>query len=434
MPITAPVVVFPDSTPTDATSPDGHIRAVVDDQYGGVLLIVDYTLSDVKLNQPLSSPFACTLYRQLPDGTVDTVRGGNPYKNYGAMGRLYDQEVPLDTLVTYWAVPTLADGTQGPPCAGVQVQTSAPYPGMWLTSPYDLSLALNCGAQDGRKGTYASRNDDQIVLGSPYPATTLQTRAALTTTMTFFTNTEAQFKAAKKLFDLNVIQRRSLYWERPDGWFTVGDVGVEPATGIMTGWMLWTIPLVERERPSTTGQFVSIPGDTFKDRLAEYPTFASVISRQFSGNLISENDSEFETSVAWTAVPSNTTVSQDAANFRRGAHSMKLVATAAGAVGSISPKNYPVTPGGVYEFTAWAFSAQGGRNVQFEIDWKDSANNYLGFVQSTPVQLGTLSWTKIKFLATVPAGANFATLLSEGTALHAADSFNFDVLTFGEKP
>lgn len=435
MPIVATPTAFPPSDPTDSTSPDGHIRAVVDPLYGGVKLLVDYTLYDPTLPQPLANPFACTLYRETPDGEITTVRGGNPYANYAGKGRLYDQEGPLDTLTTYWAVPMLADGTDGPPCAGVQVRTSSPYPGMWLVSPTQPGSSILSYSSSSRDGTYAGNSDLQKVLDSPYPAVTLEVGSSLTQTMTLYTFTQAQAVAAKALFDQRIFFRKATSWEQPDGWFVIQDVQRAAAVSVKgQGCLMWTLSLTEIERPATDGQFVSIPGATFRDRLAQYAKFSNVITRQFSGNLLLEAESGFETGVTWSAANGNTTVSQDLANFRDGIASMKLVATAAGSVGSIPPYNVPVIPGQQYEFTAWCFTPNGGRTVNFEVDWKDAANTYLGFVASTPLPLASLQWTKVKFSCTVPTGAYDATLLVLGSATHAADSFNFDVVSFGPKP
>lgn len=434
MPITAPPTALPDSSPTDSLSPDGHIRAVVDDEFGGVLLIVDYTLSDVTLPQPLASPFACTLYRSTPDGTTDRVRGGDPYLNYGKAGSLYDQEAPLNTLMTYWVVPEMADGTDGPPCAGVQVQTSNPYPGMWLVTPNNPDSAINAMASDGRKGTLTGRNNMEDILGAQNPAFMLQTRGGVTTSMQFYTDGEAQYLAMKELVKDNIIFRKSTSWERPDGWFIVGDVSYEPGSDIFSGWYLWTMALVQTDRPDTAGQFVTIPGHTLADRKAEYPTFNDVIQRQFGGNLLLEEDSEFDSVVNW-GNGSNTTVAQDLATPpRKGTGSMKLTATASGAVAASAPYNVQVTPGEEYEFTTWAYNAAGGRPVHFEVDWKDSANTYLGFAASTPLPLSATQWTYTTWKVIVPPGVTNATLILLGQATTAGDTFNFDVVSFGMLP
>lgn len=405
----------------------------MDDQYGGVLLLVDYSLSDPALAQPLSSPFACTLYRSTPDGTVARVRGGDPYVNYGKQGFLYDQEGPLNTLTTYWAVPRLQDGTDGPPCGGVQVQTSDPRPDMWLTTPDRPNAAVNVPASDSRKVTLPGRSDLQTVLGSANPSATLEVRGGPTTTMQFYTRSQAEFEAVLELIKQNIIFRKSTTWERTDGWFLIADAGYEPATGIYTGWFLWTLALTATDRPGTTGQFVSIPGHTLADRQNEFPFFNNVIQRQFSGNLLLEEDSTFNDLVQWTA-DANTTVSQDMAAFREGSASMKLVATAAGSVASLAPYNVPIKPGHVYEYNTWAYSPQSGRTVNFEVDWKDSAGAYISDAESDPLALAATQWTKVRFRAVAPMGATQATLLLVGTATASADSFNFDVVSFGPLP
>lgn len=440
MPITLATIAPVPSTPVDSTSPDGHLRAVVDPQFGGVMLRIDYSVSDVVLLKPLSTPFTCTVYRQNPDGTIERVRGGDPYRIFGGQGWLYDLEAPLASLVTYWVVPTYFDGTLGPANPGVTVHTDSPANGMWLITPSNPEASISALTIDGRTGTYTGRADLQAIIGSANPAVVLDSQSSLTTTMSLLTTTKAQFNAMKLFAKQGVALRKSVTWERPDAWFVIGNVSFAPMSATVNsgpaeapGVFQWTIALTEFERPDTAGQYAVFPGHSIADRLASFPTLASFPVRQISGNLLLEDDSMFENVVAWSA-GSNTTVSQDLTQAREGTASMLLTSTAAGNVSALGPRNYSVIPGTTYDFTGWVLSQQGGRTCGFEVDFKDEANNYLGFIASTPLQLAQLTWTYVKFTLTIPSTVAYVTLIAQGHATAAADKFNFDVVAFEPLP
>lgn len=435
MPITAPPAVFPAPNLADAVGSDGHIRAIVDNTYAGVKLFIDYSLDVASL---YLSPFRCTVYRRNPDGSVYTVRGGDPYINGGRQGWLYDQEAPLGQIVSYWVVPMLSTGQPGPASVGVQVMTTAPKggvddPGTWLVSLTNPNLSMPAKLIDSRTMSLPGRTESQVILGSAYPTTQISQRGARAGDMVVLTQTQAEFNNLQALVNQEVFFRKSISWERGDGYFVIaGDVSYAPAVSILgAGAFAWKIPVQEIAQPSTSGQTPTIPGRTFTDRVTTYPTWGDIPSRCFSRNLVLENDSLFTTSVAnWynggnVTVALDTTVSRDP----QSTNSMKSTATASGDMATTHNGNYKIVPGAYHEVSYWALTTTVGNTCFVEVDWKDYSNTYLGFLTATPVPLDSVgSWTLFRFGFTPPSNAQFVTLILRGNAAAAGNAINYDVI------
>lgn len=423
MPVVVPSGAGVITAPTDSTSVDEAIRAVDDPAYGGVRVLVDYTQDRSRY----TTPFRCTVYRQTPDGTVSPVRGGDPWVSYAARGWLYDQEAPLGAVVQYYAVPTLSDGTQGARSSGAVIQTTAPKggyqdPGVWLVSLETPADSMQVRTQASLGGSYAARVDKQIVLGSPYPAVTTDTRNALSTTMTVLTAGQDEYTRLLNLINQNVLFRKSIDWERPDGYFIVEDATAQALSRLGNGYYGWSLTLTQVSMPTTYGQTPEIPGRSFADRLSRYPLFSDSHVSSFGGNLLNENTSGLETDTSgWTA-RANTTTAWTTAQAYRGTHSMQMTAGASGSFGAATATAYPVTPGVPYLFTAHLYATL-PLTASLQFDWADVTRTYLSSDslsgQGEAVSLVQNNWLRVQLRATAPANAAYVTPLFDVTATAA---------------
>jgi hypothetical protein len=442
MPVVVPVSTSAPQSLTDATSFDGRVRAVDDPLYGGVRLRVDYA-ADRAL---WASPFRCTVYRKDPDGSLHTVRGGDPYLNYAGKGWLYDHEAPLGKPVSYYAVPVAPDGTAGVQSAAASIITSAPAggmkaPDMWLVNLENPSASVRARGTSTLSGSYNGRSDKQTVLGSPFPAVTPDARSGLSTSIAVLTIGEAEFTAMHELLQQSIVMRKSSLWERPDGYFTVDDVSYAAQSGSTgRGIYVWTLGLTEVARPSTYGQTVAMPMYTFEDYETQYPFFSDVPPIPFSalqgGNMIDEYtsgaDNGFSAAFGWSEYNGNTTVLRQQEQAFQGVWSWKLTATAAGQMGAYTLPIYEVDLGRTYTVTAWVFSSL-GLFADLQLDWKDGGGNYLASDSlaewGQTVQLTPGAWTRVQLAAVPVPGAALVTPIVRVTATAAGQTAYYDAVT-----
>jgi hypothetical protein len=425
MPVVVPTGSPVSSSTTDSTSFDGRIRVIDDPAFGGVRIKIDYSL-DLNL---WSSPFQCTVYRKHEDGSVYTVRGGDPYLNYAGKGWLYDQEAPLGQPVSYYAVPIDADGSTGVQSAVASILTGTPAggfnsPDMWLVNLADPSASVRARGLNTLAGNYNGRSDKQTVLGSPFPTVTPDTRNGLSTQITVLTVGQQEFVAMQKLLKQSIIMRKSSLWERPDGYFTVDDASYAAQTaGTGRGAYAWQMGLTEVNRPNTYGQTVASPSFTFASYRDQFPLFSDAPMLPFDaiqgGNVMDPNTSSLETDDSQWVANTNTTKTWSAEQAKQGTHSLKMVATTVGVFGAFTGPRFPVNPDAVYTFTAWLYSPN-GLVADLQLDWKDGAGGYLASDSlgewGRTVALTPNIWTKVALSVKPVPGAALVTPLVRLTA------------------
>lgn len=439
MPVVVPVGSPVSPSTTDATSFDGRIRAIDDPAYGGVRLRVDYSRDLAAW----SNPFQCTVYRKNQDGTVSTVRGGDPYLNYAGRGWLYDQEAPLGQPVSYYVIPIDADGTLGVQSASASIVTATPQggfnaPDMWLVNLADPSASVRARGVSTLAGNYTGRSDKQVVLGSPYPTVTPDARNGLTTQISVLTVGQQEFTAMQKLLKQSIIMRKSSLWERPDGYFTVDDVSYASQTaGTGRGVYAWQLSLTEVSRPNTYGQTVASPSFTFGAYRNSYPMFSDAPAIPFDalqgGNLLDVYTADGETGSTgangWDPYNANSTIVRVNNLAFRGVWSRKVTATAAGPIGAVTSLGYPVTQGRAHTFTLWLFSAS-GLVIDLAVDWKDGAGTVLASDSLSEwgqtVALTPNIWTRIVLVATPVTGATLVKAWFKATATAGGQFVYFD--------
>ncbi|MEF9903668.1 hypothetical protein [Streptomyces sp. P9-A2] len=279
-----PMIVDPSAPqitpPTTITSPDGWLTAVVDDQWAGVYLGVNYPGGPVPL--PNAGQVVKTLItRQDPGGSTPVpVRSADLAWALDGVGQAYDHEPPLGGAVAYTARPQYADGSWGPTSSlGLVVPAPAPAQtkDLWLKSLEEPGLSMRVMYGPAQGTSSAARQEAADRTGSPYAAIAYDTAAAPSeqVSVDVLAADIAQFR---RLIRSGVLlaQVRPGY-RIPDRYFVPGEVG-EKATGKLgsTGGYTVTFDIVPIERPATAGQPMRAPGWSYDAMAAAFATYDAV--------------------------------------------------------------------------------------------------------------------------------------------------------------
>lgn len=279
-----PLIVDPSApqiTPPDTiTSPDGWLTAVIDDQWAGVYLAVDYQggttpLADAALVRKVQ------ITRQDPGADAPVgVRSGNLAWAIEGVGQAYDHEAPLGAAVAYTARPQYADGTWGPD-SSLGLVVPAPLPAqpkdLWLKSleTPGLSLRVMLGTPQGT--TSAARQDTTTRTGTPFTAVAYDTASAPVETVSVDVLTE-DIEQFRKMIRSGVLlaQVRPGY-QIPDRFFVPGDVAEKP-TGKLgsTGGYTVTFDIAPIERPDSVGQPMRAPAWSYDAMAAQFASYDAV--------------------------------------------------------------------------------------------------------------------------------------------------------------
>lgn len=155
-------------------------------------------------------------------------------------------------------------------------------------------------------------------------------------------------------------------------------------------------------------------------------------------NLLSANDSEFETSVAGWSAGANTTIARSTALKFNGAASMQMTATAAGSVTATTATRVAVTAGTEYTYRVpigRATSASGQISTA-TVTWYSVPSGGTAISSSSAtLSLGTSTGFfdsySVVACATAPAGATYAALSISVSSVAAAGVVYADTLYFG---
>lgn len=137
------------------------------------------------------------------------------------------------------------------------------------------------------------------------------------------------------------------------------------------------------------------------------------ITLAFQGrdNILSRNNSSFETSVAGWANIANATLSRVTTQFLDGIAAMQLSSIAAGNMSAIAPtgtSGCPVIVGATYTALASFKSAASVRSCRVDINWYNAAGASIGGTAGTAGNDATGAWTQLSNTAVAPANAAFA--------------------------
>lgn len=291
-----PMIVLPGAPPVTVpervTSPDGWLAAVVDEQWAGVVLAVDYTAGALPHDQA-ASVMQVRIRRADADGTTTAVRGGLYAWAVEGVGTAYDHEAPLGVPVVYTATAVYADGSLGP-SSSLAVEVPAPAAGdpqdLWLKSLDEpgLSMRVQLTTPAGRES--AGQQDVAARSGSPYSMVAWDVHAAATTAVTVDVPPE-KIEQVRRLLDSGVLlaQTRPGYrW--PDAYHVPGDWTETPTgkLGSTGGYAVaWTIQPIER--PDPADQPMRMPGWSYDAVAAAFGTYDAVTASYSSYAALSTN-------------------------------------------------------------------------------------------------------------------------------------------------
>ncbi|MGV4890417.1 hypothetical protein ACSR0Z_28135 [Streptomyces viridosporus] len=279
-----PMIVDPSAPqitpPTTITSPDGWLTAVVDDQWAGVYLGVDYLAGSSPL-PGAGQVVKARITRQDPGGGPPVpVRSGDLAWALDGVGQAYDHEAPLGVAVAYTATPQYADGTWGPSSSlGLVVPAPAPAQtkDLWLKSVEEPGLSMRVMYGPAQGTTSAARQDTADRTGTPYMAVAYDTAAAPAEAVQVDVLAD-QIEQFRRLIRSGVLlaQVRPGY-RIPDRYFVPGEVGETP-TGKLgsTGGYTVTFSIEPIERPATAGQPMRAPGWSYDAMAAAFATYDAV--------------------------------------------------------------------------------------------------------------------------------------------------------------
>ncbi|MFD5504599.1 hypothetical protein ACFWJS_33650 [Streptomyces sp. NPDC127061] len=265
----APVV----SAPVTATSPDGWLKATLDDGYAGAVLSVNYAAP--------SNPAAIRqvrITRRNPDGKQLPVRSADPAWAIGGIGRAYDHEAPLGVPVSWTATPIYVDGTTGPSST---VALTVPAPtwedaDVWLKHVDTPGLSARVVVTEWPMLSYGSRLDMQSAVGNPYPAVTQDVYDGAASEMAFDAIGPNIERVRTMLLSGGVfLVQTGPGNHRPDQYVVFGDVE-EDLDDVPGGGRTFRTSVTEVARPDTAGQPLRMPGWDIDRVAARFTTLDAV--------------------------------------------------------------------------------------------------------------------------------------------------------------
>lgn len=271
MPIIITPGVLPPDPPVEVVSPDGYLTVWRDDPWAGVYLVADFS--------PLNpDPAQVRFTRVGPDGIEVPVRGGDVAWAPGGVAVGYDHEAPLGQSSAWYAYPIAWDGTVGARSLGAAVTPPEPQPtrDVWLKALTAPALSQRVQVLAWPTLEYGERQERFDVLGASSPVMRVDKWSLPTSSVTLMTETLAERTALLALLTAGttlLAQTRQVNG-RPDAYWVPGQL-----TETMPGQSddpcrEWTLPVTAVDRPATVGEPLRIPGRSYDDSSATWPTYA----------------------------------------------------------------------------------------------------------------------------------------------------------------
>ncbi|MFF7365613.1 hypothetical protein [Streptomyces sp. NPDC008125] len=289
-----PMIVDPTAPqvtpPARVVSPDGWLAGIVDEQWAGVVLAVDYTAATTPLAD-VADVRQVRITRTDPGGSPAPVRSADPAWAIEGVGTAYDHELPLGVAVVYTATPLYADGSEGP-ASSLAVTVPAPEPGedrdLWIKSLDDPGLSARVMIVEWSGATSAGRQDAADVAGSPYRQLAYDEHGAEVVQVTVDVPPELVDRMRALLRSGVLLAQVRPGYLQPDAYFVPGDITGPSPTGRLgsSEGFRFGFTIEPLARPDTAGQSLRMPGWSW-DRLAEqfatwdavaasYPTWAAL--------------------------------------------------------------------------------------------------------------------------------------------------------------
>lgn len=292
-----PMIVDPSAPhvtqPTRVASPDGWLAAIVDGQWAGVALSVDYT-AGVPLPDA-EQVLQVRLVRQDPAAAEPVpVRSGDAAWAIEGVGTAYDHEAPLGVPVIYTATPIYLDGTTGP-TSSLSVTVPAPEAfadrDLWVKSIDEPGLSARVMLVDWQSPTSAGRTDATDIAGSPYRAVAFDAHGAETVQVVVDVPPEAVEQMRALLRSGVLLAQVRPGYLTADAFHVPTDITGPTPTGRLgssEGYRFgWTIEPIGR--PATAGQPLMLPGWSYDRVAAQFATYDAVAASYSSYASLSTN-------------------------------------------------------------------------------------------------------------------------------------------------
>ncbi|MFC8009161.1 hypothetical protein [Streptomyces cinereoruber] len=267
-----PIIISPSDIPPDppveAVSPDGYLTARRDDPWAGVMLIASFP----------SGPARVRFVRTGADGVEVPVRGGDVAWAPGGVAVAYDHEAPLGVSSAWYAYPIGWDGTVGARSDGASVTPPAPAPfrDVWLKSLTDPAMSLRVQVMAWPELAYAERQQRFDVDGAASPVMRVDEWSLPSSSVVIETDTLDERQALLDLLrskSVLLAQTRTEYG-RPDAYWVPGAFSESMTGGAADPGRSWTVAVTAVDRPTTVGAPTRIPGRSYDDSAALWPTYA----------------------------------------------------------------------------------------------------------------------------------------------------------------
>lgn len=218
------------------------------------------------------------VYRTDPDGSVVTVRQGDPIEGFAPpAGTIYDYEAPFDQAVTYKAVDGSSTATSGAVTASSGGTPWLIHPGLPLNSVPLAVLDWPTWTRPIETGVFQP-------IGRRLRVAVATRRQSVEGTLTAYTDSPTTRAALEALLDDGspLLLKGTSRENAGSLWVAVGDVEEKPVEVDLREFAVWTLPLTEVDRPAGAALAPATFGDadgtfaSFSALEAACPTFADL--------------------------------------------------------------------------------------------------------------------------------------------------------------
>ncbi|WP_394436305.1 hypothetical protein [Streptomyces sp. SGAir0957] len=224
-----------------------------------------------------------SVYRQMPDSSRILVRGASGLINKQVVTSdlmiVEDHEAPLNTEIRYYVETVSATGSTGTRWSVPVMLLLADINEAWIKDPGNPQRNLKVVVQTAPEWSRPIEQSTFVVRGRRNKVTLSGRRNGLEGDLAVWTRSDAEREALHLLLDSGNV----LLWQAVPGmgvddmYVTVGQITESRiAQRAQEQWRDWKLPLIEADRPITTGVNGS-GGRTWQDVRAEFPTCADLL-------------------------------------------------------------------------------------------------------------------------------------------------------------
>jgi hypothetical protein len=269
-----PIIIDPDDIPPDppveSVSLDGILTVRRDDTWAGVYLIADYS-ADPDVAQ-------VRFVRVSENGGEEPVRGGDVAWAPGGVAVAYDHEAPLGVSSTWYAYPIYWDGTVGARSDGAAVTPPEPTTpqDVWLKSLTNPALSMRVIVMAWPTLEYSERQERMDVLSASSPVMRVDAWSLATSSVAIETATLEEREQLLALLQsgTTLLAQTRLGYGRPDAYWVPGKISESMSGPAYDPHRTWEVPVTAVDRPSTVDSRLRIPGRSYDDSAAMWPTYA----------------------------------------------------------------------------------------------------------------------------------------------------------------